>query len=122
LIDGINQSLTRVQNTSQDILSLSKELSKIARQTTRPDPPKYDPAPMNQNSAGEKPSPLFPRIGADKAPERPVTANYLELAVEKINQITEYKIFKTDLPEKEVFHRLLNQSNLEQDEPFLKFD
>ncbi|MDR0589636.1 MAG: hypothetical protein LBG25_03735, partial [Spirochaetaceae bacterium] len=39
LIDGINQSLTRVQNTSQDILSLSKELSKIARQTTRPDPP-----------------------------------------------------------------------------------
>lgn len=111
LIDAINRSLERIQNSTKDICALSKKITLINQQFSHRGP-EYVSRIGDQNSAVKKlPLPPVPPVCTDM--EMPTTTESLKIAVEKIHQTVEYKIFKTPVPEKKTLYMLFEQLKME---------
>ncbi|MDR0688714.1 MAG: hypothetical protein LBG08_00395 [Spirochaetaceae bacterium] len=107
LIDGINLSLNHIKSSSEEILSLSKTITRTCQ------------------SMGIKktapPPPVKALLCTDKFLEMPVSPEALTMAIEKINHTEErYTLqfnkdkFENPISEKEVLLMLLNRLKTEQ--------
>ena len=112
LIDAVNLSLDQIKGSSEEILSLSKTISRACQNMGIKKTPPPLPAPP----------PVKALLATDKFLEMPVSPEALTMAIEKISHTEErYTLqlnkdkFEDPIPEKEVLVMLLNRLKIEQD-------